>query len=119
MDRESKVGSVGGRTVGGGAADAPTLATWGYQLYGGLILPPDRTVELTTPVAPDYGLGTMIVSGLAGTDLLVGHLGGINGYSTLLAVDPIRELSIAVLTVGAGGPALTDLIEQALRTLAA
>ena len=68
---------------------------------------------------PDYGLGTMIVSGLAGTDLLVGHLGGINGYSTLLAVDPIRELSIAFLTVGAGGPALTDLIEQALRTLAA
>ena len=70
---------------------------------------------------PDYGLGTMIVSGLAGTDLLVGHLGGINinGYSTLLAVDPIRQLSIAFLTVGAGGPALTDLIEQALRTLAA
>jgi len=103
--------------AGGIAADAPTLASWGYRLYGGLILPPDRTVELGTPVAPDYGLGTMIISGLARTDLLVGHLGGINGYTTLLAVDPARQLSIAILTVGTGGPALDDLIEQVSRTL--
>lgn len=103
--------------AGGIAADAPTLASWGYRLYGGLILPPDRTVELGTPVAPEYGLGTMIVPGLAGTDLLVGHLGSINGYSTLLLVDPTRQLSIAFLTVGTGGPALGDLIEQVLRTL--
>ena len=32
MDRESKVGSVGGRTVGGGAADAPTLANLAWTL---------------------------------------------------------------------------------------
>lgn len=103
--------------AGGIAADAPTLANWGYRLYGGLILPPDRTVELSTPIAPDYGLGTMVVRGMAGTDLLVGHFGGINGYSTQLVVEPTRQLSIAFLTVGTGGPALDDLIEQVLRTL--
>jgi D-alanyl-D-alanine carboxypeptidase len=105
--------------AGGIAADAPTLASWGYRLYGGLILPPDRTVELSTPVGPGYGLGTMIVPGLTGTDLLVGHLGGINGYATLRAVDPTRKLSIAILSVGTGGPALDDLIGQVLRTLTA
>lgn len=104
--------------AGGIAADAPTLATWGYRLYGGLILPPERTVELATPVASGYGLGTMIVPGLAGPDLFVGHFGGINGYSTQLIVDPTRRLSIAVLTVGTGGPALDDLIKHILTTLA-
>jgi hypothetical protein len=60
----------------------------------------------------------MIVPGLAGPDLFVGHFGGINGYSTQLIVDPTRRLSIAVLTVGTGGPALDDLIKHILTTLA-
>ena len=40
--------------AGGVAADAATLAEWGYRLYGGRILPPVRAVELATEVAPDW-----------------------------------------------------------------
>jgi len=96
--------------AGGIAADAPTLATWGYRLYGGLIVDPEGTVDLTTPVVPGYGLGTAIISGLAGPDLVVGHGGLIPGYSTLLIVDPTRQVSVAILTVGSRGPVLNDLL---------
>ena len=33
--------------AGGLAADAPTVARWGYQLYGGRVLPPDLVGEMT------------------------------------------------------------------------
>jgi len=52
--------------AGGIAADAPTLASWGYRLYGGQIVPADRTAEMTTAIArfpytdTGYGLGTKI-----------------------------------------------------------
>lgn len=93
--------------AGGIAADAPTLATWGYRLYGGLILPPDRTVELTTPVVGRTALGTMILgrdfygpgAPLSGEEA-VGHNGTMPGYTSLLVILPADRLSIAIDIVG-------------------
>lgn len=105
--------------AGGIAADAATLAGWGYRLYGGRILPPVRAVELATEVAPDYGLGTEIFEQSWGPrGGVIGHAGGINGYATVLAVTPAEQLSIAVLGVGPGGPigVIANELAAALRT---
>jgi D-alanyl-D-alanine carboxypeptidase len=98
---------------GGAAADAATLAAWGYRLYGGRVLPPDLTAELSDPVTPGYGLGTLHLdsapvrpaTGPAQDPQLtglgaIGHDGGIPGYSSTLIVIPHRSMSIAVLIVG-------------------
>ena len=99
--------------AGGIAADAATLAGWGYRLYGGQVLPPARTVELATEVAPNYGLGTEILEQRWGPHGgAVGHHGGINGYATVLTVTLAEQLSVAVLGVGPGGP--IDLIAKEL-----
>src|SRR5664279_345531 len=93
-------------TAAGGAgciaSDAPTLAAWGYRLYGGYVLPADRVAEMTTPIAGDYGLGTAVFTGNPGditptADLPVGHSGSIPGYSSEMGVDPLRQISVAVL----------------------
>jgi D-alanyl-D-alanine carboxypeptidase len=88
--------------AGGIAADAPALALWGYRLYGGQVLAPGTTTELSTPAVPGngYGLGTKIWQPEHG-GTLVGHDGDTPGYSGTLAVDPAAQVSIVVLAVGA------------------
>ena len=101
----SRAWASAGGAAGGIAADAPTLANWGYRLYGGQVLPAERTVELTTDVTYGYGLGTMIME--RRNDLregAVGHNGRMPGYTTLLVVFPAHQLSVAVLIVGNGRP---------------
>ncbi|HYN73068.1 MAG TPA: serine hydrolase domain-containing protein [Nakamurella sp.] len=99
--------------AGGIAADAATLAGWGYRLYGGRILPSARTVELATEVAPDYGLGTEIFEQPWGPrGGVIGHGGRTSGYVTVLSVTPAEQLSVAVLGVGPGGP--IDVIAKRL-----
>jgi len=92
--------------AGGVAADAPTLALWGYELYGGRLLGMPAVTEMTN--APDaalsssgasHGLGTMGLTTAFGLPA-VGHLGEITGYSAALVVVPERRLSVAVLVVG-------------------
>jgi D-alanyl-D-alanine carboxypeptidase len=90
------------------AADAPTVARWGYQLYGARLLSAKSVLEMTTQPSQDsvfpgvgYGLGTMAFTGL-GTDAAYGHAGEWQGYTTLLAVIPSRHLSAAVLIPEAG-----------------
>src|SRR5664279_2558341 len=34
---------------------------WGYRLYGGLVLSPDWTTAMSTPITEQYGLGTFTV----------------------------------------------------------
>jgi D-alanyl-D-alanine carboxypeptidase len=78
------------------AADAPTLASWGYQLYGGRVLPPDDVRQMATVCdGSRYGMGTLI--GTQGIPTAVGHSGEIPGYSSYLLVVPERRLSVAVL----------------------
>ncbi|WP_426565877.1 serine hydrolase domain-containing protein [Angustibacter sp. McL0619] len=97
--------SLGNASSSGIAADAATIATWGYHLYGGRILPATLTKAMITSPSQEtlgggtgYGLGTMVFDGMA-TDLAAGHLGDLAGYDSILVVVPARELSIAVLTV--------------------
>jgi D-alanyl-D-alanine carboxypeptidase len=104
--------------AGGIAADAPTLADWGYRLYGGRILPPTRTVELATEVAPGYGLGTVIQEQQWGPNGgAVGHDGSIPGYQTLLTVLPADQLSIAVLVDGTASPSVGAVIREIVATM--
>jgi D-alanyl-D-alanine carboxypeptidase len=99
------------------ASDAPTLAAWGYRLYGGYVLPVDRVAEMTTPIAGDYGLGTAVFTGNRGanTDSPVGHSGSTPGYSSEMGVDPHRQISVAVLFVGNADQG----VDQALANLLA
>ena len=95
--------------AGGAAADAEDTARWGYALYGARLLQPDSVAEMTDFDDGDgYGLGTMdFSSGLFSHATLeaVGHLGGLPGFRTLLAVFPATALSIAILTPSTVDPA--------------
>jgi D-alanyl-D-alanine carboxypeptidase len=78
------------------AADALTLARWGYNLYGGRLLAPDAVRTMATPCQDDYGLGTVIMR-LPRQRVAVGHDGSIPGYSAFLLVIPERQLALAIL----------------------
>ncbi len=92
------------------SAGTPAVAGWDYQIYGGRVLPPDRTVYMVAEVAPGYGLGTEILEHPFGSNGgAVGHHGSGSGYVTVLTgsgyvtvltVAPADHLSIAVLAVG-------------------
>jgi D-alanyl-D-alanine carboxypeptidase len=97
--------ATAGGAAGGMAADAPTLARWGYQLYGARLLPAETvhtmmTQESAGTVFPErtvgYGLGTMLFLDV-GTETTVGHSGQSPAYSSMLAVIPARHLSAAIL----------------------
>ena len=114
-----RMASVAG-AAGGIATDAATLARWGYRLYGGQVLDAAATVDLTTPVAPGYGLGTEILEQRwAPTGGVIGHHGGIPGYATLLMVNPERQLAIAVLVPGDPGPTINILAGRLLTVMRA
>ena len=107
LPSQSLAGS-GEDSFAGIAADAATVAKWGYQLYGGRLLPVDSVRAMITQpsagdIAPDrgYGLGTMVFLGLC-TDPTYGHSGADPGYTTLLAVVPARHLAAAVLIPDTG-----------------
>ena len=111
------IASAGGSATGI-AADAGALARWGYRLYGGLVLSPERTAEMSTPVTDRYGLGSLVVGDDPPGDLdyrlggigAIGHAGFlIPGYQALLLVVPHDQLSVAVLTVA---PSAVGTIES-------
>ena len=83
-------------TAGSMASDAPTLATWGYLLYGGFVLS-DASLEamLDVPDGADYGLGCAVFDeqGLDG----VGHGGLLPGFSSGLYADRESGAVVAVL----------------------
>ena len=83
--------------AGGIAADAESVAQWGYELYGGRLLPPHAVHEMIKPGPEGYGLGTAVesLSNLPWTG--IGHTGGIPGYSTGLIVVPEHQTAVAVL----------------------
>jgi D-alanyl-D-alanine carboxypeptidase len=97
---------------GGIAADAPTLARWGYLLYGGHLIDPDLVTQMTTDIQNDdwYGLGTQL--GTLAAEPWVGHTGDNDAYHGKLVVFPNTDTAVAYL-VPAGAtsrfrPDLTD-----------
>jgi CubicO group peptidase (beta-lactamase class C family) len=83
-------------SAGAIAADASTVARWGFRLYGGLIVPPAQVQQMTTrwPPAQD-GLGTEIRT--FRDQATVGHTGIIPGYAADLEVVPSLQIAVAIL----------------------
>jgi D-alanyl-D-alanine carboxypeptidase len=88
--------------AGGVAGDAPSVARFGYELYGGHVLQPRSIAEMTDFDDGDgYGLGTrdFTAGGYARWNInAVGHDGSTVGYRSVLAVFRERHVSVAVLT---------------------
>lgn len=113
---------LGNNSFAGLAADAPTVARWGYQLYGARLLPAESVrAMMRQPPNEDifpgvgYGLGTMIFTGLS-TDETYGHEGASPAYTTLLAVIPGRRLAAAVL-IPVGGKRPETIMRDLLAVL--
>jgi len=88
----------------GMAADAPSLARWGYLLYGGRIID-GHLVETMTTQATDtdqggYGFGTMVAVWEGVT--IVGHAGDGIQYSSILLVWPSTRTAVVVLAPAPG-----------------
>jgi D-alanyl-D-alanine carboxypeptidase len=98
------VASVVG-AAGGVAADAESVARWGYQLYGGRLLSPESVTQMTTFDDGDaYGLGTLDFTHPSQQTSHIdgfGHPGELPGFRTVLAVLPGYRTAIALMTPSA------------------
>jgi CubicO group peptidase (beta-lactamase class C family) len=81
---------------GGMAADAPTIARWGYELYGDRVLPADLVGEMTKGDG-EYGLGTMLFSEQFGIGTAYGHRGELADHNSLMVVIPSKKVSISLI----------------------
>jgi CubicO group peptidase (beta-lactamase class C family) len=105
-----------GQGGAGMAADAPSLARWGYLLYGGRIID-GHLVETMTTQATDtdqggYGFGTMVAVWEGVT--IVGHAGDYIQYSSILLVWPSTRTAVAVLVPM---PGMVDMLSTWAVTL--
>jgi CubicO group peptidase (beta-lactamase class C family) len=78
------------------AADAPTVARWGYELYGDRVVPAELVDQMTAGDGP-YGLGTMLFSQQFGLGMSFGHRGDMPDYTSLLVAIPEHHLAVSVL----------------------
>jgi D-alanyl-D-alanine carboxypeptidase len=85
--------------AGGIAADAPSVARWGYLLYGGHVIDSTLVAQMTQAPGGDaddsYGLGTMRT--MQDGELLVGHDGDSITYHGNMIVTTTDNVAIAVL----------------------
>ncbi|MFF1816837.1 serine hydrolase domain-containing protein [Kribbella sp. NPDC058245] len=97
------------------AADAPTIARWGAQLYFGHVLPPGLVAQM---IAGDgrYGLGTMLFSRQFPPGLSYGHRGESSDHNSLLLVFPDRHLVVALL-LAEGNKRVDDTMANFLTAL--
>ncbi|HWD80830.1 MAG TPA: serine hydrolase domain-containing protein [Kribbella sp.] len=86
---------------GGLAADAPTVARWGYQLYGDRVIPADLVDQMTDGDG-EYGLGTMLFTQQFGLGEAYGHRGDMPDHTSLLIVIPRRRVSVALILADGG-----------------
>jgi D-alanyl-D-alanine carboxypeptidase len=94
----SKAAASTGNGAAGMAADAPTLARWGYLLYGGRVLEPAALAPMMKPNWSSdlgYGFGSTF-DNTSGT-LVVGHGGDYMGYSSILLAWPVTHTAVAIL----------------------
>ncbi|TDW23276.1 CubicO group peptidase (beta-lactamase class C family) [Kribbella kalugense] len=81
---------------GGMAADAPTIARWGYELYGDRVLPAELVDQMTTGDG-EYGLGTMLFSERFGIGTAYGHRGESSDHTCVLVVVPEKKVSVSLI----------------------
>jgi D-alanyl-D-alanine carboxypeptidase len=88
--------------AGAVAADAQTVALWGYELYGARFLKASSVADMTDFSDGDgYGLGTVDLAAVGNGRWNVdgvGHTGASVGYRSVLAVLTKNHVSIAILT---------------------
>jgi D-alanyl-D-alanine carboxypeptidase len=93
-----------GQGGAGVAADAPSLARWGYLLYGGRIISDDLVATMTTQVTDTfygaYGFGTFVAD--IDGQTVVGHPGDSLQYSSILLVWPSTRTAVVVLAPAPG-----------------
>jgi hypothetical protein len=80
----------------GMAADAPTIARWGYQLYGGRVVPNEQVDQMITGDG-EYGLGTMLFSQTFGSGTAYGHRGEMPDYTSLFIVIPEHKVAVSII----------------------
>ncbi|ONI72317.1 hypothetical protein BWI15_19920 [Kribbella sp. ALI-6-A] len=100
---------------GGATADAPSVARWGYQLYGGRVLPAELVAAMTAGEG-DYGLGTRRFSLRFGNAPAYGHDGNFPDHCSIVVAIPALRVSIAVLVAEGGknaGAIAADLVTAA------
>lgn len=86
--------------AGGIAADAPSIARWGYLLYGGHVIDPALVGQMTEDEQEEgaqgwYGLGTG--GWVEGGQTFLGHDGDIATYHGNMVMATADNVSIAVL----------------------
>jgi len=90
------------------AGDAPSVARWGYSLYGALLLRPDSVKQMTNFDDGDgYGLGTFDYTAPLNAHHRIegfGHPGVAPGYRAVLAVYPANALCVVILTPSSVDP---------------
>jgi D-alanyl-D-alanine carboxypeptidase len=74
----------------GMAADAPSLARWGWQLFAGRMVDGASLSAMTT-----FGLGVDRFDEYR-PDVIYGHTGSLPGYAAVLAILPKRQIVIAM-----------------------
>jgi D-alanyl-D-alanine carboxypeptidase len=94
----SKAAASTGNGAAGIAADAPTLARWGYVLYGGRVLEPAvLATMMKSNWSSDFGYGFGSTFDNTSGTLVVGHGGDYMGYSAVLLAWPPTHTAVAIL----------------------
>jgi D-alanyl-D-alanine carboxypeptidase len=88
--------------AGGIAADARSVAAWGYLLYGGRLADADCLAQMPARGPRQYGLGTDSFRARSSSLEFVGHIGEIGPYRSSLIAVRGQPISVAVLTVSEG-----------------
>jgi CubicO group peptidase (beta-lactamase class C family) len=84
------------------------LLKWEHGLFGGRVLSADSLKAMTTPGKGDYGLGVMIAK--KGPLTAIEHVGGVEGFNTILIYVPERRIAVVVLSnVNGEAPAAMGL----------
>lgn len=90
------------------AADAPSLAEWGWQLFAGKIVNPATLAKMATFDSSGYGLGLEHFDDYPG-ETVVGHAGGLAGYAAILAILPDRQTVVALFANNEKADVFADL----------
>ncbi|WP_354088240.1 serine hydrolase [Brevundimonas faecalis] len=81
--------------AGGLYSTTHDLLKWEQGLYGGRLLSPASLTLLTTPVRDQYAFGVFAVQAAGNTT--IAHSGGLDGFNTYMAYDPVRRTTVIVL----------------------